>query len=413
MPSLFGNLPPDSQNILENFDSILQNVQFLNSKQQHSLPLDIRQLSHLLTDDRPSRRLGYMNETRFLSAYTRYFMWWNLVRLTSVFSGIEAPSFENLVDNSFALDVGSGPLTVPISLWLSHPELRSKKITWYCMDLSSSILSLGEEIFLSVVSRTNAIASSTDQSDLSSATCEPWRIIRIKGPLGTELHNAPVFISCANVFNEMYWNSSKPLEYLSKNYSLSLLKYLKIPKDTLQKTNATVFIAEPGVPRAARFVTLTRNFFLRNNWSVVSPCPHFSDCPMDGRKGGKWCHFVLDATKAPKKLQALSESAGLPKDRASISFVFMKSKKELDATKTKTLQLRVISDQIFLPNKSVGRYSCSKLGLTLLIEKYKTNNPSGTLLTMPLPNLNTIQIDKKSGSKIIVQNNGDNIGTTK
>jgi ribosomal protein RSM22 (predicted rRNA methylase) len=378
---LFSSLNSESQYILNNFDTVLQNINHLNSKQLHFLPQDIRELSHQLTDERSSRRLGYMNDKRFLSAYTRYFMWWNLFRLTSVFSAMDESVFSSLTDNSFALDIGSGPLTVPVALWLARPELRQKKISWYCMDLSSSILTAGENIFLSVAA----------QTIFENSSIQPWKIIRIKGSLGTSLKNKPAFITCANVFNEMFWDSDKPLEHLSKNYLDTLLKYTDI------NTKTRVFIAEPGIPRASRFVSLCRDIFIRKNWTLVAPCAHYQKCPADGHKGGKWCHFILDTDKAPQKLLKLSESAGLPKDRASISFICAASEKPEDACDS-LLNLRVISDPIKLPQNKTGVYCCSPKGLVLYTKKIYS---SGRLINTNLKTDIKLPSDKKTDAFVL------------
>ena len=115
-------LEPQSLKILNSFDEIIQSVRPLNSKQLQKLPDDIRFLSHQLTDQRSERRLGYMNESVQLSAYVRYYTWWNLVRLTRLFSSLPESCFPQ--DNQICLDIGSGPLTVITALWLSRPELR-------------------------------------------------------------------------------------------------------------------------------------------------------------------------------------------------------------------------------------------------------------------------------------------------
>lgn len=75
--SLFNpqKIPEDAKEILDNFDSLIQDNLPLNSRQILKLPEDIRRLSHLLTDERDMRRLSYMNDKTFLSAYARYFMW--------------------------------------------------------------------------------------------------------------------------------------------------------------------------------------------------------------------------------------------------------------------------------------------------------------------------------------------------
>lgn len=387
---LFSTILPESKTVLDNFDSIIQGVSPLNSKQLQQLPDFVRELSHQLTDERSKRHLGYMNQTTYLSAYTRYFMWWNLYRLISLFSGLDANVFDSLKDGDYCLDLGSGPLTVPIALWLSRPELRSKKLTWYCVDSSQTALSLGEELYLSVASRT------------LTENIEPWKIIRIKDEVGCEIRNPVSFFTCANMFNELYWNATKPLEEIAKKYIAMISAYLK--------EDSFCFIAEPGIPRASRFITLTRDALQRKGFLIISPCPHTNTCPMDGRKGGKWCHFILDTENAPKKLHDLSAKAGIPKERAAISFVFAK-KKQISEEKVEKNQndlIRVISDSIRLPGRGFGRYACSKLGLTLVMN----TNPhivSGSLVEQKLnENRNNYQIDAKTNS-VIVSLSGNNI----
>ena len=109
--NLFSKLPEESQKIIETFDEIVQRVKPLNSKQLYRMPETIKELSHLLTDDRNSRRAGYMNDVPTLSAYIRYFMWWNLVRLSPLFAGFETNPqskqvFQNLPENPVFLDLG-------------------------------------------------------------------------------------------------------------------------------------------------------------------------------------------------------------------------------------------------------------------------------------------------------------------
>mgnify|MGYP006327923207 FL=1 len=144
---LFSFLENTEKEILDNFDDILQNIKPLSSKQLYQLPNFIKELSHQLTDERSSRHNGYMNQTVMLTSYARYFMWWNLFRLTNLFKGFPSEYFDKLQDGEYCLDLGSGPLTVPIALWLSRPELRKKKLTWYCVDISQTALSLGGEIY--------------------------------------------------------------------------------------------------------------------------------------------------------------------------------------------------------------------------------------------------------------------------
>ena len=391
--NLFSKLPEESQKIIETFDEIVQRVKPLNSKQLYRMPETIKELSHLLTDERSSRRAGYMNDVPTLSAYIRYFMWWNLVRLSPLFAGFETNPqtkqvFQNLPENPVFLDLGSGPLTVPIALWLACPSLRSKKLTFYCLDTSQNALSFGEEIFLSIVAKT--YKTTPEQVE--------WNIIRVKGEIGTEIRKKADFITCGNMFNELYWNTSKPLEEISKNYTNLLLSYGN------EKTS--VLVIEPGVPRSGRFITLLRNSLIRKKMTILSPCPHMVDCPMEGKKGGKWCHFTLLTDKAPKKLHKLSDSAKLSKDRASFSFVFASNvvdsvvEKPVENSKNPQIDIRVVSDPIRLPCEKTGRYACSHLGLTLLEAPEKALS-SGDFVKVSSHQGTSPKIDRKSGAVIL------------
>ena len=382
---MFKSLEKNENSILENFDDILQNIKPLSSKQLYQLPNLIKELSHQLTDERSSRHNGYMNQTVMLTAYSRYFMWWNLFRLTNLFRGFPKNCFDFLKDDDYCLDLGSGPLTIPVALWLSRPELRKKKLTWYCTDISQTALSLGEEIYLSVVAKTLANETET----------QPWKIIRVKGELGTEIRNKASFVTCANMFNELYYDTAKPLEEQAKKYTNTLISYAT--------EKSMILVVEPAFPRSSRFISLTRDTLIRKKFSIISPCPHTKECCMDGRKGGKWCHFVLDTSFAPKKLHKLSDKAGLPKDRASLSFVFAQNFEEIQNDE---LKIRVISDMIKLPQNATGRYACSRLGLTLVKSNFASSKKfdSGSLIsTEEATNKieSSAKIDTKSGAKII------------
>ena len=82
-------------------------------------------------------------------------------------------------------------------------------------------------------------------------------------------------------------------------------------------------------------------------------------------KGKKrWCHFAFETDDAPEALHRLSWAAGLPKERAVLSFLFMtKTGKTASGTEDK---LRIISDAFPLPHNRFGRYCSSAQGLALL-----------------------------------------------
>ncbi len=369
-------IPSDAVKLLADFQKIVERTHPLNSKQKALLPQQIRDLSHNLTDERSLRRLSYMNEKVKATAYVHYYLWWNLVRLTRLFSNMDS-SFFALDDGDICLDIGSGPLTIPIALYLARPELRKKHISWYCMDISQQIISFGEDIFYSVA------------ANLES---ESWKITRVKGEFGTSVKEKAALITSGNVFNELHDDADMPPDFLAKKYVDKILSYAERGSG---KTK--ILVVEPGDPRSARLVSLMRDSFIRKNFSIVSPCPHASECPMQGKKGGKWCNFAFTTETAPDALKKLSEKADLAKERAVLSFVAAsESAIEKKPVEGKVFA-RITSDRIKIPGKTGGYYACSEKGLLLIITNQ--NLASGALLKVSIPE--NPKIDEKSGALVV------------
>ena len=398
MSTRIGNLfdvskvPADTAEIIENFDKIIQNIRPLNSRQMQQLPENIRSLSHQMTDDRAARRLGYMNENIQLSSYVRYFTWWNLVRLTRLFSNLPEASFPE--GDAVCLDLGSGPLTVVTALFLARPELRSRNLTWYCLDVSANSMALGEDVFLSVCAKLN---------------CNPWKIIRVKGSFGAPIKQKASLITCANMFNELDQASDMPPEFKVKKYYDQLQKYAD--------NEAKFILVEPGVPKAARTLTLFRDRFLKAGACVVAPCPHAGECPMSGFKAytgskNKWCNFAFDTTDAPSRLIKLSVAAKLPKERATLSFISVVPElvEGAHTNKAASFLIRITSDEFRLPNYMSGYYACTECGLAL-VEVPSSNNTRlpkppfrpvcGDLIEVKKIKPDSLPRDEKSGAVII------------
>ena len=229
----------------------------------------------------------------------------------------------------------------------------------------------------------------------------------MKGAFGTQIKEKADFITCANVFNEILQRNEMPTDFLAKKYTGELLSYLK-------NQDSGVLLVEPGDPHSARFVSLMRDSLIRQNFSPVAPCPHTETCPMAGRTNGKttnsygknakWCNFAFDTETAPKNLLRLSEKAGLPKERAGLSFIIAKSKtpteNKTDSSESKTF-IRIASDFIRLPelHKS-GYYACSRFGLLLAVDESHVQPKNGELLQIKTPE-NLSERDKKSGALIV------------
>ena len=98
----------------------------MTATQRRDLPHACRDLSAMLTTEREAISRSYWSAPRLTSAYLRYFLPWNVVRLASLLPSLDlgTPPADPLL-----LDLGSGPLTLPMALWLSRPDLRALPVT--------------------------------------------------------------------------------------------------------------------------------------------------------------------------------------------------------------------------------------------------------------------------------------------
>ena len=114
---------------------------------ERELPNRIRDLSLSLTADREGGpRPGYLSDPRELAAYAWYFLPWNLLRLCRLLPGLDL----TLPEDGLVCDLGTGPLTLPLALWLSRPDLRRTRLRFVCTDRSRRALDLGVRLFTEV-----------------------------------------------------------------------------------------------------------------------------------------------------------------------------------------------------------------------------------------------------------------------
>jgi len=345
---------------------------------RNGLGRDVAALSRQLTSERGTRDDGYLGKPAELSAYLHYFLPWNVYRLSRLFSGLPL----RLEEGNILVDLGSGPLTVPIALWLARPDLRALQLEIRCLDRTGKALEAGKRLF-------GALAADGESR---------WKITTIRGSLGTHiLGEKAALVSAANLFNELYQDQRTPAAEPADR-SVRLLA-------ASARDDATILVVEPGVPRSGEFVSALRDAFLRQGRPPLAPCPHAGACPLSGgRRGAKWCHFAFDTDDAPPRLLALSAAAGIPKERATLSFVAVGPQTAVSPADDAAgaLDLRLVSDSFPVDGGQFGRYACSALGLTLAVGTGRRMREleSGTLLRLP-PGTTASGRDGKSGAALI------------
>jgi hypothetical protein len=364
---LFPPLAPAPGRSLEGIFPLIEKTFPIPGRFRRELAGDVAELSRLLTSARNERSLSYLNRPPLLSAYLRYFLPWNLYRLCRLLPGLDLP----LAPGDGVADLGSGPLTLPAALWISRPELRSIPLEFRCIDRSAAVLEAGRKFFAAL------------------AGGGPWTIKTITGevrpgptrPLSVELKGkAPALIAALYLYNEICQpippEDTEALDRLAGNQAAFLAG--------LGGEGARILTLEPGVPRSGEFISLLRASFLRLGCLPLAPCLHPGPCPLGegksppGKRAAKWCHFAFDTQDAPPALRKLSAAAGIPKERATLSFLLVEKRTEPRAAGTTATvaasagparaSLRILSDPFPLPSggEAYGRYGCGERGLVLV-----------------------------------------------
>jgi hypothetical protein len=181
---LFPNITDENKAELERFGKVLKKVWPLKAKHRDRLKYDIRDMSRGLTTERSERKLDYMCDAKFLSPYLCYFLPWNLYRMSRLFTGLDF----DIPDGAEIADLGSGPLTAVIALWISRPHLRERKLNFTCLDRAPKSLQAGLALFK---------AMAGDDT--------PWRIRTVKAAFTDRLKRKADLIIAANALYELDW----------------------------------------------------------------------------------------------------------------------------------------------------------------------------------------------------------------
>ena len=398
---------------------IVEEVAPLPGGRRKDIRRDVLELWRELTSEKSTRQPDYIGEPAKLAAYLRYFLPWNVARLVPLLAGLDL----GLKPGYAVLDIGSGPLTVPIALWIARPDLRAMELRVECMDRVRRAMEIGIGLLEGLALRSGQALS--------------WKL-SIRKESFSITDAAPrgdfALVTAANVFNESFWRIKGSLSDRADMLASSL--------GARAAAGGRIFIVEPGDPRSGAMLSALRESVILRGGEPIAPCPHRAACPMagaflssafrdsdeDGRDAGKrlakavtakgrskapWCHFVIDPGAAPVRLVAFSETAGLPKDRLIASWLLLRpvaDEKDANA-QTPSRSVRLVSDAFRLVEGGLGRYACTRTGYSLAKDSL-ADLPSGTLAVLdgPVPSSST-ERDPKSNA-VIVRAHSDLIAPT-
>jgi hypothetical protein len=416
------------QRALEHIPTLLDAVLPLKAAHRRDLPSAVRELSARLTAERGSDTRPYWSSPRLVSAYLRWFLPWNLQRLTRLLRALDLPAPEAARGEEgrrpLLLDLGSGPLTFPLSLWLARPKWRALPLDITCVDAASRPLELGRALFARLVGENS-----------------PWRIRTQRASLdaaGIWEHSArgrPFLISFVNVFNEIKAKRGTPPDARPASFLRKAARLLAF--------GGSILCVEPGTRLGGKIIEGLRAHSPETGLEPLQPCPHKGPCPLPGTRN--WCRFTFDVRGAPRRLTELARDAGLPKKDLSLSFLLLRGR-NADAAQpssppardggasagqgnretacspssppardggaplpgggqtTRSLTARVLSAPFDVPGVTrAARYACSARGLLVLVGA--ENAPSGTLLCAAWPE--RPRKDARSGAWIVPLSGND------
>lgn len=403
--ALFPPLHADARRALEHLPDALHAVWPLNAAHRRSLPEDVAALSRLLTTERRDLRRPYWSSPAFVSAYLYYFLPWNLLRLARLLAALPLPDPRDLAPaggEALLLDAGSGPLSLPLALWLARPQWRKAPVRVLALDSAAQPLELGRALFAAWGARMG---------------WQTWPVRTVRGPLESLARQAapllsgkggeqrrPWLVTAANVLNELRperksaggrraWEECPDGEESAESaWQGALAERLDRLLDAFapllfhpDEANAAhaptggralpgLLFVEPGTRLGGAAIMRLRELALAGGLAALAPCPHSGACPILAGQGGRtWCHFTFDSGDAPDWLARLSNAAGLAKSGLSLAPLLLGAAAKPQAAPAvaqhgeKTLSARVLSAPFTVPGLcGRARYACTAEGLTLL-----------------------------------------------
>ncbi len=383
---LFAPQSSFSREMLEKLPLALDQIMPLSRSHRAGLSDAIQELSALLTFDRGGLGRSYWSAPRFVSAYLRYFLPWNLVRLSQLLPGLNLPDPSAPQPDGnppCVVDLGSGPLTFPIALWMARPDWRAVPLELICVDTVPKPMELGRKLL-------ELLASLMGEQLL-------WKIRFVRSPLlrsFRELKRRPLLLMAGNVLNELKDRAGNLDEHMAE---------LSCALQHVLSPEGMALLVEPGTRLGGTLTATLREAAIEEGMRPVAPCPHAGPCPMLERGRRRWCHFTQEAG-GPVWLADLARQAGLPKDSLSLSFVLLgQSGSAVDTDnpfwkkEQGNIPARIVSEAFPVPGMGKARYACSADGFSILPLAGEIS--SGSLVACRRPD--HFQKDDKSGALVL------------
>ena len=247
---LFPDPSGDLCDFLDRLPGLLERARPQKSRHRDRLPQGVEELSNLLTIDRDHLPPDYMARPPLLAAYLHYFLPWNLVRQVRLLGGLAAHL--DLKPDASIVDVGAGPLTFALAMWLALPQLRTRRLDITAEDRTDAPMRVGRDLLRSLDSA----------GSWRVALSRPAGMGGRQGSSGTPRRKADLLVA-ANVMNEIPRGAHRT----AGNPGASLQALLRSWERRLTP-HGRILVIEPGVRDACRMLTDLRGLALERGRHV-------------------------------------------------------------------------------------------------------------------------------------------------
>ena len=371
--NLFSFPDPKIRLQLEDLITLIEKTFPVPRRFANALPQDIGELSGLFTSRRNERSHSYLGRPNLLSAYLRYFLPWNIFRLCRLLPSLPL----DFKDGDIILDIGSGPLTFTLALWICRPDLRDIALQFICLEPTPSVTEAGKKLFAAfslaagagnnIKWKIKTLRGELTRKGFRIAGNKKWNYIPADKIMQSR---KAALVAAVNVFNEIFWELPAADREGKNDYAQQSAFVLAACAGS-----GSILVIEPGIPHSGEFISCLRSFLIAEGFSAASPCTHQKACPfpggfVSGRKA-KWCHFSMKTADAPSRLLKLSLDSGIPKEKAVLSFLLVSKKnsfcpESLASFDPGIVPARITSDP-FSVGTNTGRYACSDCGAVLVL----------------------------------------------
>jgi ribosomal protein RSM22 (predicted rRNA methylase) len=323
-------------------------------KELTSLAAEVIRLSRLLTKDRASIPVAYLNDRGLRKAYLSYYLPSNLLKIHLPLKELFLHQ-KNILSKKHlrVLDIGSGPGSAMLGVLEFFSRLEKKPVLEF---------TAADHVAENLKDAARYFASYQEGCHINASLHTVKTSVEKLEPL---LRGQYDLIILSNVLNELFRNDEERIARRIDTLNEIVKRFLA--------HDGSCIIIEPALHDTSREMLLVRDGLLAQGFHVYSPCLMNENCPAL-LNPKDWCHEDVP-WEPPALIKEIDKLAGLRKDSLKFSYVVLR-KDVLSLTDIYGPDsFRIVSEPIMTKGK-IEFYLCGKGGRRLVMRLDKDKSPA-------------------------------------